>query len=86
MNLKITKKDRATIELALMENELVLDVLIIAIDIHFDTVLVTSIDKLLKKNTIGRVSPLGTVLEGFEDESSMSFLIAKTVAEALKTK
>ena len=56
------------------------------LDIHFDTMLVTSIDKLLKENRIDRVSPLETVLEGFDDESSMSSLIAHTVIEALKIK
>ncbi len=86
MNLKIIKKNRETIDLCIIENGQLLDLLIIAIDIHFDTVLVTSIDKLLKRNRITRVSSLEVVLEGFEDESSMSFLIAKTVAEALKIK
>jgi hypothetical protein len=56
------------------------------VDIHFDTVLLTSIDKLLKRNRMKKVSPLGVVLEGFEDESSMVSMIARTVAEALKIK
>ena len=62
------------------------DEVVFPLDIHFDTVLVTSIDKLLKRNRISRVSLLDIVLEGFEDESSMPFLITKTVAEALKIK
>ncbi|KKS13020.1 MAG: hypothetical protein UU70_C0025G0003 [Candidatus Yanofskybacteria bacterium GW2011_GWA1_41_6] len=56
------------------------------VDFSFDTVLVTSIDKLLKRNRIARVSLSDIVIKGFENESSMSSLIAKTVAEALKIK
>lgn len=73
-------------ELNLVHNGAVLDMLIMSLDFSFDTVLVTSIDKLLKKNRIARVSLSDIVLEGFGDESSMSSLIAKTVAEALKIK
>ena len=39
------------------------------LDFNFDTVLVTSIDKLLKRNRITKVSSLDIVLEDFEDES-----------------
>ena len=74
--IKVFLKDKST----LVDEE------VFPLDIHFDTVLVTSIDKLLKKNRIDNVSPLDTVLEGFEDESSMSSLIARTVVEALKIK
>lgn len=86
MELKIIKKNKESVEAQLTQNGEVIDVLIMPLDFRFDTVLVTSIDKLFKKNRISRVSPFDIVLEGFEDESSMSFLIAKTVAEALKIK
>lgn len=86
MELKIIKKNKESVELNLVRDGEVVDMLIISLDFHFDTVLVTSIDKLLKRNRISRVSPFDVVLEGFEDESSTSFLIAKTVAQALKTK
>ena len=86
MKLKIIFKNKQTVELQLIENNKIIDMLIIPLDFRFDTVLVTSIDKLLKENRIDRVSPLDTVLEGFEDESSMAYLIAKTVVEALKIK
>lgn len=86
MELKIIKKNKESVELQLIENGEVADMLIIPLDFSFDTVLVTSIDKLLKRNRIARVSLSDIVLEGFGDESSMSSLIAKTVAEALKIK
>ena len=86
MELKIIKKDKENVEAQIVDNGLVLDMLIMPLDFSFDTVLVTSIDKLFKRNRISRVSPFDVVLEGFEDESSTSFLIAKTVAQALKTK
>ena len=86
MKLKIIKKNKETVEAQLIDNGRVIDMLIMPLDFRFDTVLVTSIDKLLKRNRIARVSPFAVILEGFEEESSMSFLIAKTVAEALKIK
>ena len=86
MKLIITKKNKESVEVQLIDNDKVLDMLIMPLDFNFDTVLVTSIDKLLKRNRISRVSLLDIVLDGFEDESSMSSLIAKTVAEALKIK
>ena len=85
MKLIICLKSKQEVELKL-ENGDTMDMLIIPLDFHFDTVLVTSIDKLFKRNRILRVSPLEIVLEGFEDQSSMAYLIAKTVTEALKTK
>ena len=86
MELKIIYKDKETVELQLTEKGEILDMLIIPLDFRFDTVLVTSIDKLLKKNRITRVSLTDITLEDFGDGSSMPFLIAKTVAEALKIK
>lgn len=86
MELKIIQVNKTTAELRLLNGEVVLDMLIIPIDIHFNTVLVTSIDKILKKNRIEKVSLEDTTLEGFDDESSMVFLIVRTVVEALKIK
>ena len=86
MELKIIKKNKESVEVQLTEKGEVIDMLIMPLDFRFDTVLVTSIDKLLKRNRIARVSLLGIVLEGFEEESSMSSLIAKTVVEVLKIK
>lgn len=82
----IIHKEGAEIKVRIERNGILLEEVVFPLDIHFDTVLVTSIDKLLKRNRIVEVSPLETMLEGFEDESSMSSLIARTVIEALKIK
>jgi len=85
-NTLIIKKEGSRVKLQLSQDGALLDEVDFGVDIHFDTVLVTSIDKILKENRIDRVSPLDVLLEGFDDEASMSSLIAKTVAEALKIK
>ncbi|MEK7645734.1 MAG: hypothetical protein AAB374_01320 [Patescibacteria group bacterium] len=86
MILKIIKKNKESVEVQLIEKEAVVDMLIMPLDFNFDTVLVTSIDKLLKRNRITKVSSLDIVLEDFEDESSASSMVVRTVAEALKVK
>ncbi len=82
----IIKKEGLNVKVQLKQGSTLLDEVDFTLDIHFDTVLVTSIDKILKENRIDRVSPLDVLLEGFDDEVSMSSLIARTVAEALKIK
>jgi hypothetical protein len=82
----IIKKEGARVKVQLKRDGGLLGEVDFPLDIHFDTVLVTSIDKILKENRIDRVSPLDVLLEGFDDEASMSYLIARTVAGALKIK
>lgn len=82
--LKIIKKNQTEVELQLLKNSVVLDMLIMPLDFHFETVLVTSIDKILKENRIEKVSLFKVSSVGFEDDSSMASMIVKTVAEALK--
>jgi len=84
MDLIIRRKNKETVEVELSRDGKVLDMLIIPLDFGFDTVLVTSIDKLLKKNRILRVSLSSINVEGLEDDSSMSSLVIRTVVEALK--
>lgn len=86
MELRILYKNKETVELQLTEKSKIVDMLIIPLDFNFDTVLVTSIDKIFKRNRIERASLLEVSLEGFDDKSSMVSLIAQTVAEALKVK
>jgi hypothetical protein len=70
----------------LREAAQILDQEVFPLDFRFDTMLVTSIDKVLKRNRIDRVSPLDVLMEGFVDESSMATLIARSVVAALKIK
>ncbi len=72
-------------ELQLMEGETLLDQLIIPIDIHFDTMLVTSIDKIIKKNRIEKSSLRMVQVAPREDLSSVSYRTAQAVAEAIKS-
>jgi hypothetical protein len=85
-NKLVIHKEGATIGLKLYVAESLVGEVDFPLDIHFDTMLVSAIDRILKENRIDRVSPLETVLEGFDDESSMSSLIAQTIIEALKIK
>lgn len=58
----------------------------VRVDNHFDTKLVTSIDKILKENRI-ETSSLKTVkVQGSVDSSSVAYNIALAVAAALKSK
>ena len=84
MTLKIIKKNNKEVEVRLSDGEGALDMLIMPLDFKFDTMLVTSIDKILKRNRIDRVSPLDVQMEGFEEESSMATLITRSVIAALK--
>ena len=86
VNTLVIKKEGTKVKVLLTREGVAVDEVDFGVDIHFDTVLVTSIDKILKENRIDRVSPLDVLLEGFDDEVSMSSLIARTVAEALKIK
>lgn len=85
-NKLIVHKEGAEIRLSLYVAESLVQQAIFPLDIHFDTELVKGIDRILKENRIDRVSPLDILLEGFDDESSMSSLIAHTIVEALKIK
>ena len=85
-NTLIIKKEGTKAKVLLMHEGAAIDEVDFGVDIHFDTVLVTSIDKILKENRIDRVSPLEVLLEGFDEETSMASLIARTVAQALKIK
>src|SRR5258708_25457755 len=86
MLIKIILQNKKNVKVQLRSGSEVIDEVDFPLDFHFDTVLVTSIDKILKENRIDRVSPPDVLLEGFGEEASMSSLIAKTVAEALKIK
>lgn len=54
------------------------------IDFHFDTVLVTSVDKILKRNKIDSVSLEKVFVGGNPDFSSLAYEVAQAVASALK--
>jgi hypothetical protein len=72
--------------LRLMDDEHLIDELIIGVDIHFDTVLVTSIDKLLKKNRIEQSSLKLVSVAPKTDNGSVAYRTAQAVAEAINVR
>lgn len=62
-----------------------LDAVDFGFDSNLDTVLIDSIDKLLKKNTIDPLSLHSVNVTGDVDENSSAYKVAKACAEALKT-
>lgn len=56
------------------------------VDIHFDTLLVTSIDKILKKNRMDILSLSEVEVGGNANESSSAYQIVQTVVKAIKIK
>ena len=85
MELIIYFENKQIVELRLMRDGRNLDMLMVPIDIHFDTVLVTSIDKLLKRNRIDPLSLGGVSVTGQTDQSSVAYHIACSVAAAIKS-
>ncbi|MBX4190106.1 hypothetical protein KW791_02315 [Candidatus Parcubacteria bacterium] len=82
--LTIHLKNKVECELELAKGEAVLDTLAFPLDIHFDTMLVTSIDKILKKNRIETSSLKKVNIAGFVAESSVAYHIASSVKAALE--
>jgi len=85
MELEINFKTGQEVEIYLQKNGQNIDQLIIGVDFHFDTVLVTSIDKLLKKNKIDKSSLNKAKVCMKEDFSSVAFRTAQAVAEAINS-
>ncbi|OGN33611.1 MAG: hypothetical protein A3I39_01240 [Candidatus Yanofskybacteria bacterium RIFCSPLOWO2_02_FULL_47_9b] len=85
MELIIHFKTGREVELRLCQSGQTIDQLIIGVDFSFDKVLVTSIDKIIKRNRIEK-SSLNTVkVSSEEDLSSVAFRVAQAVAEAIKS-
>ncbi len=61
-----------------------LDMLMVPLDIHFDTMLVTSIDKILKRNRIEPLSICLVKVGGRVNKSSVAYMMAQAIAAALK--
>ena len=85
MELIIHFKTGLEVELRLYQSEQAIDQLIIGVDFNFDTVLVTSIDKIIKRNRIDKSSINTVKVSSEEDLSSVAFRVAQAVAEAIKS-
>jgi len=78
-------KSKAEVELQLNQDGGLLDRLIFALDIHFDTMLVTSIDKILKRNRIEPTSLKSVKVAGLVDQSSVAYQVARAVVAAMES-
>jgi hypothetical protein len=85
MELIIFFKNDREVELLLSRGSIVVDQLIIGLDIHFDTVLVTSIDKVFKRNRIGKSSLNMVKVSPDSDLSSVAYRTAQAVVAAIKS-
>ena len=85
MELTINLKDSKNIELKLTDSNELVDELIIPIDNSFDTLLVTSIDKIFKKNRIDKSSLKVVNVAPETDNGSVAYRTARAVGEALKS-
>ncbi|OGN16668.1 MAG: hypothetical protein A3C88_02795 [Candidatus Yanofskybacteria bacterium RIFCSPHIGHO2_02_FULL_50_12] len=56
------------------------------IDFHFDTMLVSAVDKILKRNTIEKLPLKEVQVAGEADPTSVFLQVALAVAAALKTR
>lgn len=84
MNLiiKLDKKSR-DIELILKEGNKVIDRFILTADHNLDTLLIESIDKILKKNRIDSTRLKKAIIEGELDKTSSTHRIIRVCAKAL---
>ena len=86
VDLEIIFNSKPEVELRLSRDGEIFDLLMVPLDSHFDTVLVTVIDKILKRNRIEPLSLTIVNVEGLADPSSVAYHIALAVAAALKIK
>ena len=80
-----TTTDRKEFVIELVLDGQAIDRLITPLDRHFDTLLVTCIDKLLKRNRIDNVCVNGVIAGPHLAESSVSYNIVLAADKALKT-
>jgi len=73
------------VRLILTRDDQQLDAVDFGFDSNLDTVLIDSIDKLLKKNTIDPLTLHSVNVTGDVDENSSAYKVAKACAEALKS-
>lgn len=73
------------VRLILTRDEQQLDAVDFGFDSNLDTMLIDSIDKLLKKNTINPSSLHYVNVTGDVDQNSSAYKVAIACAEALKT-
>lgn len=85
VKLEILFKEDKKVELNLSDGKERIDQLIIGLDFNFDNLLVTSIDKLFKRNKIDKSSIKVVTVAPETDNGSVAYRTAQAVGEALKS-
>jgi len=85
MDLIINFKDRGKIELQLKCGRVLTDTLTFEFEANLDSVLITAVDKILKRNRINPLSLKTIKVSGNVEKSSSAYKIAQTFIEAIKS-
>ena len=85
MNLTINfTENRGEVELKLLKGKKLIDALDFSFKGNLDDMLISSVDKILKKNRIETLSLKTIKIEGDVDKNSSAYKIAQTFIEAVK--
>lgn len=83
MRLLFNIKNRENVEMMLMKNKHLIDKTNLTVGQDFDIVLIRTLDKILHKNIIGKLSLKSAQISGKMINGVISSMILKTTTEAL---
>ena len=84
MDLIINFKDRGKVELWLKRGGVLIDTLTFDFEANLDSVLISAVDKILKRNRIDTSSLKTVRVSGNVEKGSSAYKIAQTFVEAIK--
>jgi hypothetical protein len=84
MELIINFKDREKVELQLKQGRVLTDTLTFDFEANLDSVLISAVDKICKRNRIEALSLKTVKVAGKVDKGSSAYKIAQTFIEAIK--
>jgi len=85
MDLIINFKDRVKVELQLKRGRVLTDTLTFEFEANLDSVLISAVDKIIKRNRIESLSLKTVKVSGNVEKSSSAYKIARTFIEAIKS-
>jgi len=85
MDLIINFKDRGKVELQLKRGRVLTDTLTFEFEANLDSVLISAVDKIIKRNRIESLSLKTVKVSGNVEKSSSAYKIARTFIEAIKS-
>ncbi|MBI2062422.1 MAG: hypothetical protein HYT64_01900 [Candidatus Yanofskybacteria bacterium] len=86
MELIINFKDRGKVELQLKRGRVLTDILTFEFEANLDSVLISAVDKICKRNRIDTLSLKTIKVAGNVEKSSSAYKIAQTFIEAIKSR